>query len=87
VIRMGALCVHSAHGCYPLEAFDGRLLGTFAAASATRESFTDDEVALLGTLANFLAQAWELFDAQQALRKIVSSLPWRFQDFPKHETP
>jgi PAS domain S-box-containing protein len=58
----------TAYACYPLKASDGRLLGTFAVASATRESFTDDEVALLGTVANFLAQAWERFDAEQALR-------------------
>jgi PAS domain-containing protein len=37
-------------------------------ASATRESFTDDEVAWLGTITNFLAQAWERFEAEQSLR-------------------
>src|SRR5262249_42661940 len=54
--------------CYPLKASDGRLLGTFAVASATREGFTDDEVAWLGTITNFLAQAWERLDAEQRLR-------------------
>jgi PAS domain S-box-containing protein len=58
----------TAYACYPLKACDDRLLGTFAVASATRESFTDDEVALLGTVANFLAQAWERFETEQALR-------------------
>jgi PAS domain S-box-containing protein len=58
----------TAYACYPLKASDGRLLGTFAVASATRESFTDDEVAWLGTITNFLAQAWERFEAEQALR-------------------
>jgi PAS domain S-box-containing protein len=58
----------TAYACYPLKASDGRLLGTFAVASATRESFTDDEVAWLGTITNFLAQAWERFEAEQGLR-------------------
>src|SRR5499427_3732257 len=58
----------TAYACYPLKASDGRLLGTFAVASATRESFTDDEVAWLGTITNFLAQAWERFEAEQSLR-------------------
>jgi PAS domain S-box-containing protein len=54
--------------CYPLLASEGRLLGTFAIASRTRESFTDDEVAWLGTVINFLAQAWERLEAEQGLR-------------------
>jgi PAS domain S-box-containing protein len=58
----------TAYACYPLKASDGRLLGTFAVASATRESFTEDEVAWLGTITNFLAQAWERFETEQALR-------------------
>jgi PAS domain S-box-containing protein len=58
----------AAYACYPLKASDGRLLGTFAVASATRESFTDDEVAWLGTITNFLAQAWERFEAEESLR-------------------
>ena len=58
----------TAYACYPLKASNGRLLGTFAVASATRESFTDDEVAWLGTITNFLAQAWERLEAEQRLR-------------------
>ncbi len=58
----------TAYACYPLKASDGRLLGTFAIAAATRESFTDDEVAWLGTITNFLAQAWERLEAEQSLR-------------------
>src|SRR5215831_17221504 len=58
----------TAYACYPLKASDGRLLGTFAVASATRDSFTEDEVAWLGTITNFLAQAWERFEAEQGLR-------------------
>src|SRR5262249_12135949 len=58
----------TAYACYPLKASDGRLLGTFAVASATREGFTDDEVAWLGTITNFLAQAWERLEAEQSLR-------------------
>jgi PAS domain S-box-containing protein len=58
----------TAYACYPLKASDGRLLGTFAVASATREGFSDDEVAWLGTITNFLAQAWERFEAEQGLR-------------------
>jgi PAS domain S-box-containing protein len=58
----------TAYACYPLKASDGRLLGTFAVASATREGFTEDEVAWLGTITNFLAQAWERFEAEQGLR-------------------
>jgi PAS domain S-box-containing protein len=58
----------TAYACYPLKASDGRLLGTFAVASATRESFTEDEVAWLGTITNFLAQAWERFEAEQGIR-------------------
>jgi PAS domain S-box-containing protein len=58
----------TAYACYPLKASDGRLLGTFAVASATRESFTDDEVAWLGTITNFLAQGWERFEAEESLR-------------------
>jgi PAS domain S-box-containing protein len=63
VRKLGA----TAYACYPLKASDGRLLGTFAVASATREGFTDDEVAWLGTITNFLAQAWERFEAEQGL--------------------
>jgi PAS domain S-box-containing protein len=58
----------TAYACYPLKACDGHLLGTFAVASATRENFTNDEVAWLGTITNFLAQAWERFEAEQSLR-------------------
>ena len=58
----------TAYACYPLKASDGRLLGTFAVASTTREGFTDDEVAWLGTITNFLSQAWERFEAEQGLR-------------------
>ena len=58
----------TAYACYPLKASDGRLLGTFAVASATREGFTDDEVAWLGTVTNFLAQAWERLEVEQGLR-------------------
>ena len=58
----------TAYACYPLKASDGRLLGTFAIASATRESFTDDEVVWLGTVTNFLAQAWERLEAELGLR-------------------
>jgi PAS domain S-box-containing protein len=58
----------TAYACYPLTASDDRLLGTFAVASATRDGFTDDEVAWLGTITNFLAQAWERFEAEQGLR-------------------
>jgi PAS domain-containing protein len=57
----------TAYACYPLKASDGRLLGTFAVASTIRENFTDDEVAWLGTITNFLAQAWERFEAEQGL--------------------
>jgi PAS domain S-box-containing protein len=53
----------TAYACYPLKASDGRLLGTFAVASATRESFTDDDIAWLGTITNFLAQAWQRGEA------------------------
>src|SRR5262252_1631498 len=52
VRKLGA----TAYVCYRSIASDGRLLGTFAVASATRESFTHDEVAWLGAITNFLAQ-------------------------------
>jgi PAS domain S-box-containing protein len=58
----------TAFASYPLLAPNGRLLGTFAVASRTRESFTDDDVAWLGTVINFLAQAWERLEAEQGLR-------------------
>ena len=58
----------TAYACYPLKASDGRLLGAFAIASATREGFTDEEVLWLGTIASFLAQACERFEAEQGLR-------------------
>jgi PAS domain S-box-containing protein len=58
----------TAYACHPLKASDGRLLGTFAVASTTRESFTEDEVACLGTVINFLAQAWERLEAEKGLR-------------------
>jgi PAS domain S-box-containing protein len=58
----------TAYAGYPLKASDGRLLGTFAVASATRERFTDDEVVWLGTVTNFLGQAWERLGAEQSLR-------------------
>ena len=64
----------TAYAAYPLKASDGRLLGTFAIASATRERFTDDEVAWLGTITNFLAQAWERLEAEQALRTSTDRL-------------
>ncbi len=58
----------TAYACHPLMAADGRLLGTFSVASTTREGFTDDEVVWLGTIANFLAQAWERLEVEQSLR-------------------
>jgi PAS domain S-box-containing protein len=58
----------TAYACYPLKASDGRSLGAFAVASVTREGFTDDEVVWLGTITDFLAQAWERFEAEQGLR-------------------
>jgi PAS domain S-box-containing protein len=58
----------TAYACHPLKASDGRVLGTFSVASTTREGFTDDEVAWLGTITNFLAQAWERLEAEQDLR-------------------
>ena len=58
----------TAYACHPLMASDGRVLGTFSVASTMRESFTDDEVAWLGTITNFLAQVWERFEAEQGLR-------------------
>jgi PAS domain S-box-containing protein len=58
----------TAYACYPLKASDGRSLGAFAVASVTREGFTDDEVVWLGTITDFLAQAWERFEAEQDLR-------------------
>jgi PAS domain S-box-containing protein len=64
----------TAYACYPLKASDGRLLGTFAVASATRESFTADEVAWLGTITNFLAQAWERFEAESRLAEREAQL-------------
>ncbi len=57
-----------AYACHPLMASNGRVLGTFAIASTTREGFADDEVTWLGTVTNFLAQAWERFEAEQDLR-------------------
>jgi PAS domain S-box-containing protein len=58
----------TAYACHPLLASDGRLLGMFAVASRTRESFTDAEVAGLGMVINFLAQAWERLEAERGLR-------------------
>jgi PAS domain S-box-containing protein len=57
----------TAYACHPLMASDGRALGTFSVASTTREAFTGDEVAWLGTITNFLAQAWERFEAESRL--------------------
>jgi PAS domain S-box-containing protein len=64
VRKLGA----TAYACYPLKASDGRVLGTFAVASATRQGFNEDDVVWLGTITNFLAQAWERFEAEQSLR-------------------
>src|SRR5262249_46704869 len=58
----------TAYACFPLKASDDRLLGTFAVASTIREGFADDEIAWLGTITNFLAQAWERIEAEQGLR-------------------
>jgi PAS domain S-box-containing protein len=58
----------TAYACYPLKASGGRLLGTFAVASARREGFTNDDVVWLGTITNFLSQAWERFETEQGLR-------------------
>src|SRR5262245_61848991 len=58
----------TAYACRPLLSSDGRLLGTFAVASRTRKSFTDNEVAWLGTVINFLGQVWERREAEQGLR-------------------
>ncbi len=55
----------TAYACHPLLATDGRLLGTFAVGSRTRQSFTDDEVAWLNTVINFLAQAWERLEREE----------------------
>jgi PAS domain S-box-containing protein len=70
----------SAYVCHPLMAADGRLLGTFAVASATREGFTDDEVTCLRTITNFLAQAWERFEAEQGLRASAERLRLSFSE-------
>ncbi len=70
----------TAYVCHPLMAADGRLLGTFAVASATREGFTDDEVTCLRTITNFLAQAWERFDAEQGLRASEERLRLSFSE-------
>jgi GAF domain-containing protein len=75
----------TAYVCYPLEASDSRLLGTFAVASATRESFTDDEVAWLGTVTNLLAQAWERIEAEQALRASKDRLQLALEDLLRPE--
>ncbi len=58
----------TAYACHPFMAADGRVLGTFSVASTTRECFSDDEVAWLGTITNFLAQAWERLETEQSLR-------------------
>ncbi len=55
----------TSYACHPLLATDGRLLGTFAVGSRTRQSFTDDEVAWLNTVVNFLAQAWERLEREE----------------------
>jgi PAS domain S-box-containing protein len=55
----------TAYACHPLLATDGRLLGTFAVGSRTRQSFTDDEIAWLNTVINFLAQAWERLEREE----------------------
>ncbi len=70
----------TAYACHPLMAANGRLLGTFAVASATREGFTDEEVTYLGTITNFLAQAWERFDAEQGLRASEERLRLSFSE-------
>jgi hypothetical protein len=63
--------------CYPLKASDGRLLRTFAVASATRESFTDDEVACLGTVPISSPKPGSSSRSSRPCgrAKIVSSLP------------
>jgi PAS domain-containing protein len=48
---------------------------TFAVTSATRERFTDDEVIWLGTITNFLAQAWKRLETEQDLRASEERLP------------
>jgi PAS domain S-box-containing protein len=58
----------TAYACHPLKASKDRVLGTFSIASTTREGFTDGEITWLGTVTNFLAQAWERLEAEQNLR-------------------
>ena len=59
----------TAYSCHPLRATSGRVLGTFSLGSTSRDAFSEDEHAWLGTVANFLSQAWERFEAEQELRQ------------------
>lgn len=71
-----------AFACHPLKAAGNRVLGTLCVGSTTRERFSDDEVAWLGTIANVLAQAWQRLEADQAqqgsqrqLAAVLEALP------------
>ncbi|MCC6890666.1 MAG: PAS domain S-box protein [Hyphomicrobiales bacterium] len=59
----------TAYVCQPLRAPDGQMFGTFSVGSATRARFLPDEVAWLGTLANFVSQAWRRLETDAALRR------------------
>ena len=58
----------TAYVCHPLRGNDGRMLGTLSFGSTRRISFTLEEVTLLQTVSNFVAQAWETIAAETALR-------------------
>lgn len=57
----------TAYACHPLIGSDGRILGTLSLGSTRRRAFAPEEVDFLQTVTNFLAQAWERLQGEQAL--------------------
>lgn len=58
----------SAYACHPLLGADGRVLGTLAFASTSREAFGAEDAALMRALAHLLALAWQRRRAEAQLR-------------------
>ena len=57
-----------AYICHPLLRGDGRVLGTFAVGTRSRDAFSAEEIEFLQTISHFLALAWERRLAEEAAR-------------------
>ncbi len=63
-----------AYACHPLLSPKGNILGTLSFGTIERDSFHDDELALMQTLSNQLAVAFQRIQAERELRKLNAEL-------------